>query len=398
MVPKTFGTTWIWLLATASAVAQTTAAQAAAAAPAVPYDAARSADTRETVEVIVVGAVPNGAELDETIEELLQAQGSSHWLRHQAELNESDLLESSDRTDSALIRIWITVPDPRRARLWFAAPGLNRYLWREIPLPRGFDAVAREQIAHVVQSSSEILSWHDEGLTRDDARRAWQQQARRRLEEAGERASKGASPTHSVRPSIVFVRRDRFALAPKEAPDRLRFAARVGYGSAYSAPGLGALHGPALEVGADRMQARFAVGLRLAYEWHFEQRFVRSPAKLDLNSQAGWVLLVGRYAASRNWGWTSGVGLGVELTGVAPKAVGSSRFIASESYVDRAYWLRLRTGVVAGLVGPLGWFLESVVDLSLSKTSFGIDTDEGYEELLSPWYVRPGVQLGLVFQ
>lgn len=347
-----------------------------------------------SVQVMLVGQIAKDAALGSVIEELLVAHGAKSQQRHVAELLESDLLDSTDHTESRTIRIWITLPDPAVARLWFAAPTLDRYLWRELALPRGLDAVAREQLAQIVQSSSDALSKGDQGLTRADAQRALQRQ---RLESLAEEA--GATERVRQRPATrVSVRSGQVTVLERKGSGRLRPTVGAGYGFAYATRELGPLHGPLLEVGLEYAKGSHALGLHLAYEWHLTQTSTRAPVQLTLQSQMGWLLLVWQNAVTPQIGLTNSVGFGAEATSVRPKSTVPSMFLATRDYVDWAYLIRLRSGV-AGSLGSLRWAFSGCVDLSLSETSYGITSlEHGYKSLIELWQIRPGLQTAVFFR
>lgn len=347
-----------------------------------------------SVEVTLVGQVANDAALGLVIEELLGAHGAKSRQRHVAELVESDLLDSTDPPGSRTVRIWITLPDPAVARLWFAAPTLDRYLWRELALPRGLDEVAREQLAQIVQSSSDALSKGDLGLTRADAQRALQRQQLESLADEPESTLRVRQPP-TARASV---RAGQFRVLERKSSGRLRPTAGAGYGFAITTPELGPLHGPLLELGLEYAKERHALRLQLAYEWHLAQTLTRDPVQLTLQSQMGWLLLVWQNAVTPWIGVTNSVGFGAEATAVRPKSTVPSMFLATREYTDWAYLLRLRSGLTASL-GSIGWAFSGCVDLSLSETSYGITTSEhGYKRLVELWQIRPGLQLGVFFK
>lgn len=353
------------------------------------------------VEITFVGQIANDTALALVVEELLGAHGAQSRQRRVSELVESDLLDATSHTESRTIRIWIALRDPAVARLWFAAPTLDRYLWRELALPRGLDAVAREQIAQIVQGSSDALSKGDQGLTRADAQRALQRQRLESLAEDPEstaRANQGPTPLVSFRSGQITIRSRRVTLLEGTSSGRFQPTAGAGYGVAYTTRGLGPLHGPLLEIGLGHAKGRHVIGVHLAYEWHLAQSLTRAPAQLELQSQLGWLLFVWQTAVTPWIGFTHGVGFGAEATAVRPNSTVPSTFLATREYTDWAYLIRLRSGL-AGTLGHLGWALSACADLSLSETSYGITTSEhGYKSLVELWQIRPGLQLGVFYE
>lgn len=365
----------------------------------------RATETRERpqrlatqVNVVFVGTVAKETNLAAVIEELLTARGATMTSRQVDVLQEVDLLNPSLAGDSSKIRIWITLPRRGLVRLWFAAPSLDRYAWRDVPLADEFDAVGREQIAQIVQSSAEALYQGELGFTRSVAQKVWQQQQQppAQAPSAREFSLQAAEETRGrATPQRAIVRAGRVSSRPNRAlkePLNVGPFLGVGYTLVRNAAELGWLHGPLLTLGINYALLRDTIGVHMAGEWHLPQRFAGEVASVELQSKTVWLMLQWSDTRSPHAGFTSSLGAGVEFAHVAPMAKEATGFVARTAYTDRGYLSRLRGGV-QGKLGWFAWIVNAGVDLSLSKTSYGVDTDQGYSSLLSLWQVRPGMEL-----
>jgi hypothetical protein len=344
-------------------------------------------DTRTTsyeVEVILVGNLALDTELASVIEELLVARGVSVTQKQAAQLSATELWSTSADARVSAIRIWVTLPHAALARLWFSAPSLERYLFREVPLQRGFDSVAREQIAQIIQTSADALSRGHQGLSRSDAQRAWQAQRE-------EFATSAA-----VVEGHVAIAKGHVAVKELGPTRRSLFPMLgVGVGLSRNSSALGGLFGPFAEVGVDYSHRTHVFGVHLAGEWHLKQIFSDERARLELQSRTGLLLLTFRDANPRHLGFSANLGAGVERTRVVPAVNARSNFVPKAPYSDIAYLLRLRIGA-APTLGPIAFQLGLRLDLSLSNTDYGIVINGDYTELFSLSQFRPGFELAVV--
>jgi hypothetical protein len=348
-------------------------------------------DRARQVEVAFVGKVAADASLVALVEELLVARDVTVIRRTPAALVESDLLRQNAQSAPNSARVWITLPDDRVARIWFADPNLERYLWRELHLDNGLDALGREQIAQVVQSSTEALIRGASGLTQTDARRAWQEQ--QTMDVARQPRPRPRAPRLPER-RVAIVRGNVHPVAIPKPPRLWHSYVGAGYGLKWTGGDFGWLHGPALEVGMDRESPLGTLGLHLAAERHFDQTHAGSIASLSLQSTVGWLLLCWRDAISSRYGFVAKAGVGVEFTQITPKAVSNSKFAPSRANTDITTPLRLSIGL-DGSFWPVFWEAAGLVELSPQETHYDVTRLGSNASPLSiePWLLRPGIQL-----
>lgn len=350
-----------------------------------------------------MGAIAKETELTSLVEELLGARGATMTATRVDVLQEADFLNANRASDGSKIRIWITLARPGLVRIWFAAAGLDRYLWRDVPLVSGLDPVGREQIGQIVQSSAEALYQGDLGFTRSVAQRVWQEQQRelaaqhpnaQPVPRATEKAQRPiATPQVTIRAGRVVPSGNGL----HQEPRRLKPFLGIGYTFARNAAELGWLHGPALTLGVNYALSRNTIGVLLSAEWHLAQHFTGELARLELQSKTGWLMLQWTDTRSAHAGLTGSVGTGIEFTHVEPIAREGTGFAAASAYTDRSYLTRLRAGL-RGNLGRFAWNWNAGVDFSLSKTSYGVDLDQGYSSLLRLWQVRPGMEIAGSFE
>lgn len=120
---------------------------------------------------LVATTAPATADVEALIDELLrQFAVTLHWTRVPA-IDARDVLAHRSVDAQIIARVWLDLTDGHRAYL-YVANASERFVVRAVPLASGYDEVARESLAHIVESVVDaLLSGADIGVSREMAER-----------------------------------------------------------------------------------------------------------------------------------------------------------------------------------------------------------------------------------
>lgn len=239
------------LLALAMLAGAGGAGRAFAAAGDAAVDAPRA---EQAATIVLAGDLGSDAELGLLLRELLGRRRVEVTLRSEPRFAPDTLF--ADEQGPTFV-IFIARRGPHEARLYFRAPGGERFLVRRLKLPTGLDAVGREAIGQVVESSTEALLDAAQGVTREQATREIADDTPAPVPEASARAS----PLRAARAS-----------EPKPAASRWEPRLRARYAALFQGQDLGWRHGPGLGLGF-LYGSGVLFGAELGGERFFEQAF-----------------------------------------------------------------------------------------------------------------------------
>jgi hypothetical protein len=142
-------------------------ADAPVALPAVPETAAGAG----LVELTVVGAEGPYQSLRDRIGAHATVGGTVLWNRIDRFNPLAELLRGDARPRTRSLRCWVDLSDLRRATLYFAAPGGERFLVRDVALSGRLDEIDQQSLAQVLELSiAALLEDEHAGLSRAQAR------------------------------------------------------------------------------------------------------------------------------------------------------------------------------------------------------------------------------------
>ena len=129
--------------------------------------AAQEVEETRTVEVVSTSTV----DLEELVQELLrQFPVTLHWTRVAA-VDPREVLAHRAVDPRVVARVWLDLSDPHRAYL-YVVNASERFIVRQVPLQSGYDEIARESLAHILESVVDaLLSGADIGVSRELAER-----------------------------------------------------------------------------------------------------------------------------------------------------------------------------------------------------------------------------------
>jgi hypothetical protein len=317
-------------------------------------------------EITLVGETEASASVKEVVVELLaRDRASVVWITRK-QFQPRDIF---DRRVTWGVAAWIDLSASAEARLYFRDASADRFFIRALPLARGIDEIAKEEIAHIVSNAvSALHQGSGETLTRSEAREALH------LRPASEEEPEPAAPSLPLRFTLAALAGAQLLAAdlPVVAKGALSFALtrgpawnRVGgsFGAwldlGYQLPG----HYRGTAVGADVQ----AFGARVGMLWEIERGVL----------------------------WRFGAGAGVDRIHYQPKGDGDHVALASASSFIvpvMAFW----AGFDLRLLDGLALTSRISVDTALVKVHFDLHERGGQTtRVLVPYPVLPAAFLGL---
>ncbi len=141
------------------------------AAPATALPPARANRRPDAVDITLVGSAPTYDGLRARIGERTAIGVPLLWSRIDRFNPLTEMLRGAPPPRASALRCWIDLTDLRHATLYFADPGGERFLVRELPLSGRFDEVDQQALAQVVELSISALVENEAiGFSRTQAR------------------------------------------------------------------------------------------------------------------------------------------------------------------------------------------------------------------------------------
>jgi hypothetical protein len=329
--------------------------------------------------VHLIGDAAGSAELAALLQELL---GHRQIV---AEVTSQPRFEPDQLTDPqaphALIA-FVVIDGANRARLYFRAPSGERFLLRELLLPSGLDALGREAIGQVVESSVEIL-------LRTTATGMDRAQVRNELaRERGEPMEPSPPAMHSDRsPPGADVRRWMSWLA-------LRYA------GAWSGA-LGPIHGPGAELGVMRAVSgagsrRLLLGAIAMAERTFPQELKASTLDAQIEAIRARLLVGVDWRPGTLHSLSARAGAGADFVQARPTAVHDAVVTPAGESWKALPVARIQVGYGIG-DRLLRVEVTLFVDVAIERTDYEVRTPSGSLVLAAPWPVQPGLALAFGF-
>ena len=291
---------------------------------------------------------------------------------------EPSVLLAENPTDA---RVWVFVREngPHRAELHFRGPFGQRFLRRELALPRGLDdEVGRELIAQVVDSSTATLLHSSAGMSRDEIR--------------ADLAREQRAPSARAEPGNGEGTRPR--ASPTSPPARLEFELGARGAVQWAGGGLGYALG-AGALGGVRMLAPSGLfaGARLTLETWSPQSLETSRLTATLrNTSLRAGLDIGRKAGHH--GLSLGMSGGVDLVRISPSSVRDASLVLESESVDTVAVARGELRYELSL-SSLRLTASLFADASFARTHYDVTDGGARVALATPWWVRPGLVLGV---
>jgi hypothetical protein len=361
------------------------------------------------VEIVIAGEARDAEAQEEVFVELLARLGVKAITARVDALNLQDIVTPREEPEHRLARAWLSVRGPGRAALYIVDRSWERVLVREVPLSRGLDEIAREELGHILEAAVEtLLAGGRVGRPREEVR-----------------ASLGVpspSPSPSPPPAATADRRPSPAPEPKpKAPPgapRTGITASLMLGASWEVAVLSSTelftHGPAARVAlafererageesaGARPASRSPSGARpiAALSGQYRLPLVASHKNASVRLEAAALRLLGglELALTERLRIVPAVGAGIDLVHIGPQdaspgtSLDPSRWsVYPLARAELSFPLRVHRVATAEL--------SIAADADLFDTRFYVRRGAASEDVVDPWLVRPSVRVGIVLE
>jgi hypothetical protein len=333
-------------------------------------------DPATSARIVLIGRAATDPELALLFGELLERQGVTVEIDRRERFDPNELFGSDEER---VIRVFVLLGDSNQARLRFRGLSGERYLLRKVTLSGGLDAVGRELLGQVVESSVLSLLRSTEGMSRKEVVAA--------LEQDDGMDGVDRPPPAPPRAPPQAKRR-----APRRTPSAWEIRFGVRYAAAWSGPKLGWSHGPGLAAGA-RFREGPSFGLELGAERRFAQALSTNALAAALDRTTFHALLEAGLPLSRSQSAFLALGGALELLTTRPTWSAPGTTPAPE----KSEWepgLRAEARYELAL-GPLLFGVAALLEGSFAKTRYELLQSGRPELLAAPPLFRPGAVVTL---
>lgn len=343
--------------------------------------------------IVLVGSVADEPELARLLDELLGQRGIAVEISHAERFDPAWLFGAGA---PGVTSVFVVLDERRQARLHFRGPRDERYLLRKVGLPNGLDAVGRELVGQVVESSVMALVHSTEGLSREQATAELERDGAAPRPAALATAPAATAPTtprgSRERPGAPRLAARSPRLAPR-SPWELRLGLR--YSATWSGAELGLMHGPGLAAGA-RFRKRLSLGFELGAERCFAQSLFTSALEADVQRSSFYGLFEVGVAFRASQSGFVALGPALELSRARPVSAAPDVTLAAP---NRALAPILRGELRYELsAGRFLFGFAARVDVALVKTSYELREAGQPMPLAAPALVRPGGALSVALK
>lgn len=332
--------------------------------------------TVDVVEIVVVGTVEELNALQAVIGPRDFGAAEARWVRAER-LRREELLERRPQASEVAVRCFVGI-GPGRANLYFANRTAERFLVRQVELPKGLDESGREAISQVLSLSVTALIEDDEaGLSRSETEKL--------LGEPPPPKPEAPPPKLEPAPS-----------KPKTSPTSSSLGAMPYYTAKLHSREVAFVHGPGLRVAwvSDAPHAQRSFFASASYEVPARYRAETVGVAWETTSFRGGFELstrldVGLFVGGR-------LGAGVDVVRFSPKSgtvVGG--VVLTEARTATVPVLTPVFAVLIPLGSRVGLGLDVFADLHPVELRFELGRPTGREEVLAPYRIRPGAALCL---
>lgn len=347
-------------------------------------------------ELVLVGAPDGLRELASLCDELLTRQGVSVHVTHQDHYDADALFGDASR---GMTRVFVVLRDPRRARLHFRGPSGERYLFRNVALPNGLDAVGRELVAQVVESAIVALLRTNAGMSREEANAELEREAEgnEAPPSSGDSAAKSVTSGEVPSPSRSTT---RAPVKPASTSGRLGASpweprAAAHYDAMWSSDSVGFGHGLGLAAGL-RFRRRGSAGVELGATRWFEQTLSTAAVRASIARTSCYALVEAGWSFTASHSAFVAAGPALGFVRVRPQSGAADVTLAAQqSSVLPALHVELRYefSTAHGLFGAA-----ARLDYELVKTRYELDAGRARELLAAPAPLSAGAALSVGFR
>jgi hypothetical protein len=324
------------------------------------------------VRITTVGRALSPSSLERLLGPALQSsfELSFSWAESFAP---EDLFRSASGASPGTL-VWVDTTGARNVRIYIKNRDGTRYLVRDLESSETFGEMDREAIAQAIEWSLQALAQGTAGMTREEA------------EELLSAPETSPVRPNGPRPSRMW-RRKAEGWLPEVA---------LMYRVAPFSSELIETQGPALRVGADKLEKTSQWGLAAALLYQSPVRHVEPGIALEVQTVGARV--EGRYlhtGLAQSLGLGARFGLGVDAVFVSPEIIDPSRFEDAKS--SRNLGPVFEGGLVFQMRAESGVRLETSVgfEVDLITLRYEVATTDESRALLSRSAVRPSLSVGV---
>ena len=334
------------------------------------------------VQIVVTGEAQTTSALEQLVRELVaELPVQLEWSGSRA-IDPRQVLARHTDERRVLVRAWVDLSDAKRAKIYVANGESERFIVRFVPEPNGYDAVAREALGQIVESSIAAFVAHDDaGISREDA-------VQKVADEDPASVGVVAPPPPEPRPP------------PRPQPLRAAPSPRLDLGLVYQGALLDSSktleHGGALILGASFASAAGGPDfvLHASVGYRAKARFDDEKIGLRLSAETARLAAGLEGDATRRIALGALFGGGLDVVSVEPVArSAATRAHASARNVE-PFLLLVGTAKLR-LTSGLALLLALGTEVDLSHPAYGVEGASGLNPVFTPWLVRPTVVLGL---
>jgi hypothetical protein len=268
-----------------------------------------------------------------------------------------------------LARLYADLRAPSSATLWIVDPSHDRILIRELPRNGGDDELLREELGHIIETSTEgLLSGEEIGLPRA-----------------------AVAPLLEPRPSAPM-RSPRTAHAA-----RPRWQATLLYDVAALSSSVRLVHGPEAGIWIQLPLRADDFGLWLTGQYRFPVHIEAAPVGARLEGVAARALLTFDRSLQRTLKLRLGLGGGADILSVQPEEARANTASLAESRIVSFFVAEAALGLEWRMSSSFSIWSRLVVDGEPMRTRYVFERRDGQQTVLEPWRARPGLALGIGF-
>lgn len=266
-----------------------------------------------------------------------------------------------------LARIFVDLRRTDSAALFFVDTAHDRILIREVERQPGGDEVAREELGHILETSTEgLLSGAAVGVPRADA-------------------------LPMLQPEEKTVAR------PVVSDERKTWQTTLLYEIEVLASPARAVQGPEASLFFALPTRKPELGVWVSGQYRFPLRVEGDPVSARLEGGAFRAGLTLDMPLRPTMRLRAGLGGGIDLVDVEPEASASQNVVLASSELLVVAVARASLGLEVRLSPALSFWSRIAVDLDPSGTEYVFKRRTGEDLVLRPWPVRPALALGIGF-
>jgi hypothetical protein len=360
------------------------------------HTASRAQDgSRAAVEVLASGGPAILAAMRDRIRALESRYPIEVRWSEASEIDARAIVAPRAPGDAAIARVWLDLRDARRAVLFIANGGHDRFLVRVVPVSDGWGELTRESLATVVESTLEaLLAGGQIGVDRGAAVREIEAQTGTSVavEPAAAAAAPAAAPLRAAAAPVAIAD----AAAPAAAAARGPWSLALQYRADAVASGPTLRHGAQLALAYAPDQAD-AVGLLVVLTTQVAPAFALGDSGRRIEAHGGGArIAVGAASSGRGlFGWQAAAGAGADLARVEPAIGADTGLRSAEPFFVTT---PIATAFITGAIRPAAWLdlaLGVGADVPLLAQHFDVQTGSERTQVITPWRVRPYALVGV---